>query len=119
MDFLTSYLLVKHGIHQKQGTVRDRLWRCAEANLLEKIDVAELDHAAELLRTAEHVVRLVSGRAYKWLPPTEHAHTIAEKLIERILVRKFFPGNEEEFKGKVNPKRKNLGKNSSEDFRLK
>ena len=96
VDFLTSFLLVKRGIQQKQGTMRDRLWKCAAAGLLEKSDVAQLDHATELLRTVEHVVRLVYGRAYKWLPPTENAHSIAEKLTERILVRKFARGIENE-----------------------
>jgi GlnD PII-uridylyltransferase len=48
-----------------------------------------LDHAAELLRTVEHVVRLVSGRARKWLPATEHARLITEKLTGQILERQF------------------------------
>jgi glutamate-ammonia-ligase adenylyltransferase len=94
VDFLTSFLLVKHGIPQKQGTMRDRLWKCAAANLLEKSDVAALDHGTELLRTVEHVVRLVSGRSYKWIPPTENARMITEKLVERILSRKMVRGLE-------------------------
>ena len=96
IDFLTSFLLVKHGVHRKQGTLRDRLWRCADAGLLEKSDASELDHAAELLRTAEHAVRIVSGRALKWLPATEHAQEITEKLTSRILGRKFEAGLEAE-----------------------
>jgi glutamate-ammonia-ligase adenylyltransferase len=96
VDFLTNYLLVKNGQRPKQGTLRDRLWRCAEANLLQKSDVARLDHAAEFLRTIEHAVRLVSGRAYKWLPPTEHARETVTRLTERILGRKFVGGLEVE-----------------------
>jgi glutamine synthetase adenylyltransferase len=76
--------------------MRDRLWKCAAANLLEKSDVAALDHGTELLRTVEHVVRLVSGRSYKWIPPTENARMITEKLVERILSRKMERGLEVE-----------------------
>ena len=60
IDFLSSYLLVQHDIHDKQGSLRDRLWRCAAAGLLGRGDAADLDHAAELLRT------VVSG----WRSPT-------------------------------------------------
>ncbi|HEY1802418.1 MAG TPA: hypothetical protein VGG46_15935 [Terriglobales bacterium] len=96
VDFLTNFLLVKNGIRPKQGTLRDRLWRCAEANLLQKSEVARLDHAAEFLRTIEHVVRLVSGRSYKWLPPTEHARETVAGLTEKILGRRFAEGLEVE-----------------------
>ncbi|MBV9183808.1 MAG: hypothetical protein JO356_21095, partial [Acidobacteria bacterium] len=61
-DFLSSFLLVRNRIPHKLGTLRDRLWRCAAAGLLEKQDTATLDHAAELCRTVEHVLRLVVGR---------------------------------------------------------
>jgi len=96
VDFLTNYLLIKDGQRPKRGTLRDRLWRCAEASLLQKSDVARLDHAAEFLRTVEHAIRLVSGRAYKWLPPTEHARETVTRLTERILGRKFAQGLEPE-----------------------
>lgn len=98
IDFITGYLLVKHGVLDKSGTLRDRLWRCASGGFLEKRDAARLDHAAELLRTVEHVVRLVVGRAWKWLPATEHARRIAEGLTERIVERSFPDGLEEELR---------------------
>jgi glutamate-ammonia-ligase adenylyltransferase len=96
IDFITSFLLVKHGILEMSGTLRDRLWRCASGGFLEKRDAARLDHAAELLRTVEHVVRLVVGRAWKWLPATEHARRVAEELTGRILERSFTDGLEGE-----------------------
>jgi glutamine synthetase adenylyltransferase len=96
IDFLSSYLLVQHGIHEKQGTLRDRLWRCVAAGRLAKADAAVLDHAAELLRTVEHVVRLVLGRARKWLPATEHPSRSTERLTARILGRQFPEGLEVE-----------------------
>jgi len=96
IDFITSYLLVKHGVRDKSGTLRDRLWRCAAGGFLEKRDAARLDHAAELLRTVEHVVRLVVGRAWKWLPAAEHARRVTSELAGRILDRSFDDGLEGE-----------------------
>jgi [glutamine synthetase] adenylyltransferase / [glutamine synthetase]-adenylyl-L-tyrosine phosphorylase len=96
IDFLASYLLVKHGIPHKGGTLRERLWRVVAAGVLDKGDAAALDHAAEMLRTVEHVVRLVVGRAHKWLPATEHARQVSEQLAARILGRKFSEGLEVE-----------------------
>jgi glutamate-ammonia-ligase adenylyltransferase len=96
IDFITSFLLVKHGVADKQGSLRDRLWRCAASGLLDKSDAAILDHAAELLRTVEHVARLVVGRAVKWLPATEHARQVTERLTGQILGRAFPSGLESE-----------------------
>ena len=92
IDFLCGSLLVKHGIGNKNGTLRDRIWRCAEAGLLSKEDSAVLDHAGELLRTVDHVVRLVLGRPFKWLPTTEHTRYAIEKLTSQILDCEFRDG---------------------------
>jgi glutamate-ammonia-ligase adenylyltransferase len=96
MDFLTSYALVKYGVETRPGTLRERLWQCAAFGFLEKSDAAALDHAAELLRTVEHAVRIVVGRARKWLPATEHAQQVTEKLTAKILGREFPHGLEAE-----------------------
>ncbi len=96
IDFLTGYLLVKQRILNKQGTLRDRIWRCSASGLLDKADAAILDHAAELFRTVEHVVRLAVGRARKWLPGTEHARRVTEKVSSQILRREFPKGLEVE-----------------------
>lgn len=96
IDFITSFLLVKHAVPDKQGSLRDRLWRCVSAGLLGKSDAAALDHAAELLRTVEHFSRLVVGRAGKWVPATEHGRQITQKLVEQVLGREFPEGLEGE-----------------------
>ena len=96
IDFITSFLLIRHGVPDKQGSLRDRLWRCVGAGLLDKSAAAVLDHAAELLRTVEHVTRLVAGRAGKWLPATEHGRQVTEKLTGQILRREFSDGLENE-----------------------
>ncbi len=98
IDFITSFLMVKHGVAPKHGSLRDRLWRCVAAARLDKSDAAALDHAAELLRTAEHVSRLVVGRPGKWLPATEHGRHAAEKLTGKILSREFPDGLENELR---------------------
>ena len=61
-----------------------------------RADAGVLDHAAELLRTVEHVARLVVGRAVKWLPATEHGREVTEKLTGQILGREFPDGLESE-----------------------
>ena len=96
IDFLTGYLLIKHEIRNKQGSLRDRLWKCAAAGFLENSDAARLDHAAELLRTVEHVVRLSVGRTQKWLPGIEHARRTTERLTSQIINRRFDEGLEAE-----------------------
>ena len=96
IDFITSYLMVKHDVPNKQGNLRDRLWRCAAAGLLGKSEAATLDHAAELLRTVEHFSRLVAGRADNWLPATEHGRKVTENLTAQVLGRDFPDGLENE-----------------------
>ena len=57
---------------------------------------ATLDYAGELLRTVDHVIRIVSGRARKTLPATEHGLEATEHLTRRILDRQFPDGMERE-----------------------
>ena len=38
IDFITSFLLVKHGVADKRGSLRDRLWRCVGCGVLDKSD---------------------------------------------------------------------------------
>ena len=99
VDFLTGYLMVKEQIAEKGGTLRDRLWRCAAAGVLNKTDAAALDHATELMHTAQHVARLVVGRPLRWLPGTEHARKVTEKLTAQILGRNLPDGLETEILG--------------------
>jgi glutamate-ammonia-ligase adenylyltransferase len=96
IDFIVSYLLVKHELLVTGGNLRDRLWRCVEEGILGKVEAASLDHAAELFRTVEHVVRLVDGRRRKWLPRAEHSRRISEELASKILRREFAASLENE-----------------------
>lgn len=96
IDFISSFLLVRHGLRPKSGTLRDRLWRCAAAGVLEKREAAVLDHAAEFFRTVEHVVRLVTGRNGRWIPSAEHTRHAVETLTSQILHQEFAGGVENE-----------------------
>jgi glutamate-ammonia-ligase adenylyltransferase len=96
VDFIASFLLVRHGIGETRGNIRERLYSLAERRLLSDADCATLDGAAELLRTLEHVVRLVLGRARKSLPVVEHAREVTERLTGKILGREFSGGLEPE-----------------------
>jgi glutamate-ammonia-ligase adenylyltransferase len=96
IDFIVSYLLVRHGVEQMRGNVRERLHGLAGRGLLSDADCATLDAAAELLRTLEHVIRLVLGRARKSLPAVEHARQTTEQLVAKFLRRAFKHGLEQE-----------------------
>ena len=96
IDFLVSYLLVANRVGKKNGTLRDRLWRCVEAGHLAKEEAGILDHAAEFLRTTEHAVRLVTGRARRWLTARERALERTQDLAAAVLRRRFPHGLEAE-----------------------
>jgi hypothetical protein len=49
--------------------------------------VEELCNAAVLYRTADHAVRLVTGRARPELPSAEHARHATVALVRKILNR--------------------------------
>ncbi|HVP43186.1 MAG TPA: hypothetical protein VMS96_07120, partial [Terriglobales bacterium] len=96
IDFVCSYLTVVHALEQPKGNIRERLYELAEQGFLSDADCATLDHAAELLRSMEHIVRLVLGRARKSLPATAHAREMTELLVGRMLQQEFPRGLEVE-----------------------
>jgi glutamate-ammonia-ligase adenylyltransferase len=96
IDFATGFLLVQSGVREMRGNLRDRLWRLAEAGALTKADAAALDHAAELFRTVDHVIRLVAGRSWRWLPGSDNARAVVEQNTYRILRRRPEPSLEAE-----------------------
>ena len=96
IDFVCSYLTVAHGLEEPGSNIRERLYELAEQSWLSDADCATLDHAAELLRGMEHVVRLVLGKARKSLPATAHAREMTELLVGRMLQRDLPRGLEAE-----------------------
>jgi len=96
IDFLAGYLQIKHGMAHACVNIRDRLYALASHNLLGDADCATLDYAAEFLRTVDHVIRLVKGRARPAPPGSEHGTEVVEKLVGRILHTDFPQGIERE-----------------------
>jgi len=96
IDFIACYLAIRHGTTGPCGNLRERLRWLSEREVLAEEDWAALDGAAELFRTVEHVVRLVTGKTRKSLPATEHGRHAAERLTRRLLRREFVGGLEAE-----------------------
>jgi len=84
IDYLAGALQAKHGLWLV-GNLPERLrWLC-EHTVLSSPECEELIENARYLRTVEHVVRLVSGRARKWLPVADHPRRAVQKLVWRML----------------------------------
>jgi glutamate-ammonia-ligase adenylyltransferase len=94
IDFLVSMRLVRHGIANTRGDLRRRLAGVRDRGLLDADDWRKLQRHAELLRTAEHVIRLVTGRGRKTLPVSGPARAACEQLCGRMLQRVFPEGLE-------------------------
>lgn len=85
IDFITGFLLVRHRLPFEAGNTRKRLHALATNGLLSDADCATLDYGVELLRAAEHAIRLFSGRARAVLPQAEHPRKTIEHLTCRML----------------------------------
>jgi glutamate-ammonia-ligase adenylyltransferase len=86
IDFLASYLMLK-STSPAQGSTIDRLRHLQQAGALDPTIGEELVQAAILYRTADHVIRLVTGRARPELPEAEHARAAVEQLVSSIVDR--------------------------------
>jgi glutamine synthetase adenylyltransferase len=84
IDYLAGSLQARHQLWLA-GSLRERLHLLHEHRLLDKEEYDSLRHAARCLRTVEHLVRLVTGRARKWLPVAEHPRRAVQKLLWRAL----------------------------------
>lgn len=96
IDFIASELLVRHGVENTTGNLRQRLCGLQKRGLLPKVCCESLDSAGEFLRALEHVIRLVVGRARKTLPVAGQARQATETLLSRMLRREFQNGLQEE-----------------------
>jgi glutamine synthetase adenylyltransferase len=96
IDFITSFLMVKHGVAAHGANIRQRLHSLAAARFLHDSDCAALDYAAELFRTTDHLIRLVTGRSQKSLPASEHDRAVVAQLVSRFMEQEFPHGLEHE-----------------------
>lgn len=86
IDFIASFLLLRRDLLRGDGgSTLDRLRRLREHRALDATVFAKLEAATLLYRTADHVIRLVTGRARPALPEAEHARAATVALVNRIL----------------------------------
>jgi glutamine synthetase adenylyltransferase len=84
LDYLAGSLQTRHQLWFA-GNLHDRLRLLHDHRLLLPDEHEALAEAALFFRTLEHVVRLVTGRARKWLPVAEHPRRAVQKLLWRVL----------------------------------
>ena len=84
LDYLAGTLQARHQLWLA-GSLRDRLRVLHDHQLLNREEHEQLTESAHFLRTLEHVIRLVSGRARKWLPVADHPRRAVQKLLWKML----------------------------------
>jgi glutamine synthetase adenylyltransferase len=84
LDYLAGVLQARHQVWLA-GNLRDRLQLLHESGLLKAYKFERLADSALFLRTLEHLVRLVIGRARKWLPVADHPRRSVQKLLWRLV----------------------------------
>ena len=100
IDFLVSYLLIiaggqewlDAGLGGTAGNTPQRLQSLASAAFLSADDHIVLSKEAELLRTVEHSIRLVTGRPLQWLSVNDRGYEPVNRLTERTLGLEFPQG---------------------------
>jgi [glutamine synthetase] adenylyltransferase / [glutamine synthetase]-adenylyl-L-tyrosine phosphorylase len=84
LDYLAGVLQARHQVWLA-GNLRERLRLLHKSGLLKTGEFERLTESALFLRTLEHLVRLVTGRAHKWLPVAEHQHLSVQQMLGRVL----------------------------------
>jgi glutamine synthetase adenylyltransferase len=94
VDFIAKYLTVRAAAGVQTSNIRQRLEWLVSQKMLEADTGRELADAGELIRTAEHAVRLATGRSRSTLPLGEHARRATEELVRGFLRRELPDGLE-------------------------
>jgi [glutamine synthetase] adenylyltransferase / [glutamine synthetase]-adenylyl-L-tyrosine phosphorylase len=81
LDYIIGYLFVRDGIAERRGDMRGSIQLLHNLGLLSAADAAIMDQSAELLRTVEHSIRLVLGKARKTLPASGPSRRAVEELV--------------------------------------
>jgi len=83
IDFLCGKLQARHGLGN-DGNLVERIDSLRQRGLIAAADASTMEKNAEFLRWLEHYVRLVTGRAARWLPTAEHARLSLAKLYRGV-----------------------------------
>jgi glutamate-ammonia-ligase adenylyltransferase len=92
IDYIIGALLIRTGRCRLPGNVRQRLQALRDQGLLSEEDFRRLDRHGELLRTVEHVVRLVTGKSRQTLPVAGPLRAVCDDLCARMMQREFPEG---------------------------
>jgi glutamate-ammonia-ligase adenylyltransferase len=92
IDFLVNMRLVRHGLGNVRGSLRQRLSHLQSHGLLAEDDCRKLQYYTDVLRTVEHAIRLVTGRTRKTLPISGSARAACEQVCAKMLRRDFPEG---------------------------
>jgi glutamate-ammonia-ligase adenylyltransferase len=84
IDYLAGAMQVRHRLWLARNLAA-RLRLLQSEGLLKEDEFELLSANAHFFRTVEHIVRLVTGRARKWLPVAEHPRRAVQKLLWRML----------------------------------
>lgn len=87
LDYIVGYLLVRNGLKDTRGNIRKSISDLRNRGLLAGADFETLDRAGLLLRTVEHAVRIVQGKARRSVPAGGPARTAVERLVAESLDR--------------------------------
>jgi [glutamine synthetase] adenylyltransferase / [glutamine synthetase]-adenylyl-L-tyrosine phosphorylase len=84
VDYVVGSLQAQHQLWLA-GDLLQRLALLRQRGVLAEDEYGILGESARLLRTVEHVVRLVTAKARKWLPVADHPRRAVQKLLWRTL----------------------------------
>ena len=86
IDFIASFLMLREAVHH-DGNTLDRLEQLRRRGILDSSSFDMLSSATILYRTADHVIRIVTGRARPEIPAAEHTRQSTENLTGQMLGR--------------------------------
>ena len=92
LDFVTGFLWIRHMLPVKPSNMVTRLDTLCEASILSSETARDLMEAATLFRSVEHAIRLVEGRAAKFISRNAAARASVERLV-RALISPGFAGD--------------------------
>jgi len=84
VDFIASYLMLTEA-SLTAGNTEEKLEHLLRAGLLPAATAVRLRMAALLYRTADHAIRLVTGRDRPELPGMEHQRQAVERIVTTVL----------------------------------